>query len=101
MIEDKANGSPMVQELRRSTSFPIQAISPKSSKEERARVLTPFLEQKNVFLPKNHRLLADFLDETSRFPRAQHDDIVDAFTMALDYVIRTRMSSSPRLVPLF
>jgi predicted phage terminase large subunit-like protein len=87
-IEDTSNGSPVIQELLRTSNLPIHPVQTKGTdKVVRAHAVTPMIRQHRVFLPKDHPLLFDFLDELSRFPKAAHDDLVDSVTQALSQII--------------
>jgi hypothetical protein len=48
--------------------------------------VTPLIEAGRVYLPRSADWLVDFLDELSSFPAAPHDDMVDAFSQALNHV---------------
>lgn len=84
LVEDKANGTAIIQTLKKSISG-IKAITPKDSKEARAYSITPLWEAGNVFIPdpKTAAWVKDFEAEILSFPSAAHDDQVDAMTQAL------------------
>jgi predicted phage terminase large subunit-like protein len=86
LIEDRASGQSLIQELKSSTRFPIISVKPDSDKQSRAQAITPMIEAGKVFLPENASWLQVFLDEMSNFPNGFHDDIVDAVTQALNYL---------------
>ena len=48
------------------------------------------VEAGRVFLPHDARWLANFEDEVFSFPSGDHDDIVDALTLALGQVAAKR-----------
>jgi predicted phage terminase large subunit-like protein len=84
LIEDKANGSAVIQML--STHIPgIIPVNPEGGKIARAMAVSPLIEAGNVYLP--HPLYApwvnDFIEECAAFPNGAHDDQVDAMTQAL------------------
>jgi predicted phage terminase large subunit-like protein len=85
LVEDKANGSALIDTLKNRIPGLI-AIEPRGSKEARASAVSPFVEAGNVFLPPatSAPWIADFLSECSAFPRGSNDDQVDAMTQALD-----------------
>lgn len=84
LIEDKANGSAVIQLLRDNMSGLI-AVEPEGGKISRAYAAAPGVESHNVFLP--HPLLypwvQGFIDSCAGFPHAAHDDDVDMFTQAM------------------
>ncbi len=86
LIEDKANGSAVIDELRRELPGVI-AIEPEGGKLARAWACTPAVEGGQVFVPADGQApwVEDFLLEFSTFPNAAHDDSVDACTQALNW----------------
>jgi predicted phage terminase large subunit-like protein len=94
LVEDKASGTSLLQELRVGTRLPIQAIKVDTDKTTRANAVTPFVESGRVFLPESAPWLADFLEEISSFPTAPHDDVVDALTQGLNHVRESSSYSS-------
>ena len=85
LLEDKANGSAVIDSLKNKVAG-IIPVTPKESKEARAAAVTPFIEAGNIHLPKPS--LAPWVDglveEAAAFPNAAHDDRVDALTQALN-----------------
>jgi predicted phage terminase large subunit-like protein len=84
LIEDKANGSAVIQML--SNEIPgILPVNPEGGKIARAAAVSPLIEAGNVYLP--HPLYApwvtEFIEECAAFPNGAHDDQVDAMTQAL------------------
>lgn len=86
VVEDKANGSAVIDTLRTSVSGMV-AVNPTESKVARARSVTPEIETGHVLLPhpamRGYEWVTDLLDELRGFPTAAHDDQVDALTQAL------------------
>lgn len=86
-IEDASSGTPLVQELRRSTNLPIIGIPPRGAKVARAESVTGVFEAGKVRLPKSAPWSEVFIDEFLRFPAGKHDDQVDATSLALSQLI--------------
>jgi Terminase RNaseH-like domain len=86
LVEDKASGQSLIQELQNNSRLPVHAIKVDSDKVTRATAVTPLVEAGKVFLPADAPWLADFLEEVSSFPAAPHDDMVDALSQALNFV---------------
>lgn len=90
LIEDKANGTGVIQTLQ--TKVPgILAVDPKGGKFSRASACSGLFEAGNVYLPDPNMagygwVDASFVPELLSFPRAKHDDQVDACTQALLYL---------------
>lgn len=86
LIEERANGAAIIDTLREKISG-IKPVNPTTSKEARARAITPEVESGNVFLPHpsdpGNEWVADLLSELRNFPYDAADDQVDAMTQAL------------------
>lgn len=84
LIEDKANGSAVIQMLAREIPG-LLPVNPEGGKVARAAAVSPLIEAGNIYLP--HPLWApwvnDFIEECAAFPNGAHDDQVDAMTQAL------------------
>lgn len=84
LVEDKANGSAVIEMLQKKISGMI-GVNPEGGKEVRAQAVAPFWESGNVYLP--HPLWKswtdEILDELESFPNGAHDDDVDAMSQAL------------------
>lgn len=84
LIEDKANGPAIINTLH-DTIPGIKPINPTTSKEARARAITPEVESGNVYLPlpADNPWVLELIAEVRSFPTGAHDDQVDALTQAL------------------
>jgi len=87
LIEDKANG-PAILDVLHEEIPGLKPINPKTSKEARARSVTPECQSGNVYLPHprdpgNAWVLQHLLPELRDFPSAKNDDQVDTLTQAL------------------
>lgn len=85
LVEDKANGSAIIDTLRTELSG-IIAIQPDGGKESRAWAIQPAVQAGDVYLPDGEEWLSDFIDQFATFPRGTHDDEVDSTTQALRYL---------------
>jgi predicted phage terminase large subunit-like protein len=88
LIEAKASGLPLIQELRRRVpDMQIIAVQPKGDKIARAHAVTSLLQAGKVeamaregeFRPWAQMVI----DECAAFPNGTHDDLVDSTTQAL------------------
>lgn len=86
LIEDKANGSAIIQTLQ-AECFCIP-VNPMGGKEARVHAVSPAIESGHVYIPESAPWLEDYLDEWSVFPAGAHDDMVDSSTQALSYLLR-------------
>lgn len=96
LIEDKANGSAIIDVLSRSM-FCIP-VTPKGGKESRVNAVSPAIESGHVYVPEGAPWLEAYIDQWSAFPAAAHDDMVDSSTQALTYLLHangTPISRTP------
>jgi predicted phage terminase large subunit-like protein len=84
LIEDRASGQSLVQEIKASTTYPVIAVKVDRDKETRASVVTGYFESGRVLFPEGAGWLADLEDELASFPGGLHDDQVDAVCQALN-----------------
>jgi predicted phage terminase large subunit-like protein len=84
LVEDKANGSAVIQMLGREISG-LVPVEPEGGKIARAHAVSPQVESGNVYLPHpSHAAWVDSLiQECTEFPKGANDDQVDALTQAL------------------
>lgn len=76
---------------RRSMWLPVQEFKQRTkSKEERIRALAPYYEFKRVYHVKECPQLAEVEYELLHFPKAKHDDLVDAFSGILEIATPAR-----------
>jgi len=83
LIEDKASGQSLLQELQRETRLPIKAIKVEQDKIARVHAVTPLIEAGRVYLPKTKTWAKTYTDEMEEFPNGEFDDIVDSTSQFL------------------
>ena len=87
IIEKKASGHSLIQELRRSTALPIKEVKVDKDKISRVHAINAYIESGRVLLPENKPWVKDFVEECSFFPSPRvNDDQVDSMTQALNYL---------------
>jgi predicted phage terminase large subunit-like protein len=86
LVEDKASGQSLIQELRRETHLPIVAIKVDRDKVARAHAVTPLIEGGQVYLPEWATWSDAYINIMAAFPRGREDDDVDSTTQALEYL---------------
>ena len=91
LIEGKASGDPMIDELSKEVSGCIR-ITPTQDKVYRVNEVSDLFEAGNVFLPSPKEVpwVKGLVHELVTFPQAKHDDQVDALTQALSYLRANR-----------
>lgn len=85
LIEDKANGSAIIQTLQKEM-FCVP-VNPLGGKEARVNAISPAIESGHVYLPQGEEWLAEFVDQFTAFPAGKHDDMVDSATQAISYLL--------------
>jgi len=86
LVEDRASGQSLIQELKYASTLPIIPIKATKDKRERAEAIAGMIEAGKAFLPESAPWLHDFLDEHDAFPYGLHDDAVDSTVQALSYI---------------
>jgi len=86
LVEDKASGQSLIQEMQRNTRIPAFPVKVDRDKIARAYSVTPLIEAGKVLLPESAPWLFDYIEEMSAFPNAEHDDQVDSTTQALSFM---------------
>jgi predicted phage terminase large subunit-like protein len=83
IIEKKAAGSPLIQELRRM-GLPIQEFTPSRGNDKVARLnaVSDLFASGKVWAP-DRRWAREVIEEIAAFPVGEHDDFVDTTTQAL------------------
>ena len=85
LIEDKASGSQLIQELRNEIRG-IKGVKPEGDKVMRMHAQTATIEGGFVRLPKQAPWLPDYLYELTTFPKSKYDDQVDSTSQALKWI---------------
>lgn len=93
LIEGRAAGQPLVQELRRM-GIPIAEFTvgrgasigggqSSNNKISRVNAITDVFASKNVWAPREKKYAQEVIEECAAFPAGEHDDYVDTVTMAI------------------
>jgi predicted phage terminase large subunit-like protein len=86
LVEDKASGQSLIQELQRETRLPILKVQATSDKVARVHSITPLVEAGKVYLPKDKYWVKEFVNECEDFPNGEYDDAVDTLSQFLNSV---------------
>lgn len=77
---------------QRRRFLPIVEIKQQDkSKDQRIRGLQPLYMNTKIYHRKEHLITPYFEEELLTFPRGKHDDMIDALSMALDYLIAPKV----------
>ena len=83
LIEDKASGTQLIQELIEAGLSKVTRYKPDGDKIMRLHAQTATIENGFVHLPREAHWLADYLHELTVFPNGRYDDQVDSTSQAL------------------
>lgn len=93
LVEDKAAGLSVIQELRRITSaeeFGIQAITPKGDKWQRLHSVSHLWQEKMIHAASAGPVWREYAEmvirEVEVFPKGKHDDLTDTVSMAAKFL---------------
>ena len=83
LIEKKATGAPLIYELR-AMGIPVQEYTPSKGNDKIARLnsVSDIIASGKVWVPQT-RWAEELVDEIAAFPSGEHDDLVDATSLAL------------------
>ena len=85
LIEDKASGQSLLQDLKQAGNNRLEAIKADIDKVSRAVAPSAMVDSGCVFLPRQAPWLNEFLDELLTFPNSKFDDQVDTFNQFLNW----------------
>lgn len=89
LIEDKASGTQLIQELVRDSVGDVSGVTryePTMDKVMRMHSVTSTIENGFVYLPTESDWLAIYEHELTTFPTGKHDDQADSTSQALDWL---------------
>ena len=95
LIEDKASGQSLLQDLKHDSELPVIGVMPSGDKVSRMVRVTPLMEAGKVALPKHASWLAALEAELFSFPDGKHDDQVDAVSQYLNWVRGKKQIAEP------
>ncbi len=83
IVEKKASGAPLIYDLR-AMGVPVQEFTPGKGQDKIARLnsVSDIIASGKVWVPQT-RWAEELVDEVAAFPSGEHDDLVDATTLAL------------------
>jgi len=83
IVEQKASGTPLTHELRQM-DIPVSTFTPSRGNDKHVRVnsCAPLFESGMIWAPEQ-RFAEEVIEECAAFPHGDHDDLVDAMTMAV------------------
>jgi predicted phage terminase large subunit-like protein len=88
LIEDKASGTQLIQELIADGCHGVTRYQPTTDKIMRLHAQTAMIENGFVYIPESASWVAEYLHEMTVFPNGKHDDQVDSTAQFLDWFKR-------------
>jgi predicted phage terminase large subunit-like protein len=88
LIEDKASGTQLIQELIADGCHAVTRYQPTTDKIMRLNAQTAMIENGFVYIPETAPWVAEYLHEMTVFPKGKHDDQVDSTAQFLDWFKR-------------
>jgi predicted phage terminase large subunit-like protein len=85
LIEDRASGTQLIQELKAEKFYFVVPYKPSGDKVMRMHSQTAMIENGFVYLPTEAPWLPAYLHEMAVFPNGKYDDQVDSTAQALDW----------------
>ena len=86
LVEDRASGTQLIQQLRFEGISTLKAVKSGDSKLMRLRAQTGVFESGFAFLPGQAHWLNAYIDELTSFPNSNFDDQVDSTSQALEWM---------------
>jgi predicted phage terminase large subunit-like protein len=94
LIEDKASGTQLIQELVAERLHAVTSYAPEHDKVMRLHAQTATIENGFVYLPRDAPWLPEYLQELTTFPDAKYDDQVDSTSQALAWIKQASFSTA-------
>lgn len=86
LIEDKASGQQLIQDLRFNNYNNIVAIKPRLDKITRFAAVVILFQNGTILLPARSNFKNIIINEITNFPNSKNDDIIDSFSQFLNYM---------------
>jgi len=101
LIEDKASGTQLIQELVSEGMHAIKKYEPTMDKTMRMHSVTSTIENGFAHLPEKAAWLGEYLHELTSFPKGKYDDQADSTSQGLDWFKQNFMTPVYGLLEYF
>jgi predicted phage terminase large subunit-like protein len=101
LVEDKASGTQLIQELVSEGMHEIKKYEPTMDKTMRMHSVTSTMENGFVHVPDKAIWLGEYLHEMATFPKGKYDDQADSTSQALDWFKQQSMTAVYGLLDLY
>jgi predicted phage terminase large subunit-like protein len=86
VIEDKASGTSLIQDLQDEGLYTVTRYTPEGEKILRMSSVSNMIADGFVHIPAQAAWLPEYLHELATFPNGKYDDQVDSTSQALDWL---------------
>lgn len=86
IVEDKATGTPLIQELSNNTRINFIPILPEGDKVARAHAVSPTFEAKNVYIRTDASWSSLVIEQLTMFPNCKILDIMDSVSQYINHM---------------
>jgi len=86
LLEDKASGKPLRQELEANTTMPIMAVNPVADKLARAWSVIPHFDCGRVWIVSGEEWADELIAGLAAFPNGNWTDVADTVSQALAWM---------------
>ena len=98
LIEDRASGQSLINDIKRFTAIPVITINPDANKQVRMSTASPVIEAGKVFLPDQPlEWVVDYETEMGRFPLWRFDDLVDSTSQFLRWIYKPKLKRNNKI----
>ena len=97
LVEDKATGTPIIQELGKNTKINFVPILPDSDKVARLTSVSPTFRAKNVYIRSDAPWSKLLVEQLTMFPNCKIKDIADSVSQYLNYKRESKTMKSSQL----
>jgi predicted phage terminase large subunit-like protein len=101
LIEDKASGTQLIQELVSEGMHVIKKYEPTMDKTMRMHSVTSTIDNGFAHLPDKAAWLGEYLHELTSFPKGKYDDQADSTSQGLDWFKQHGMTPEYGLLAYF
>jgi predicted phage terminase large subunit-like protein len=99
LIEDKASGTQLIQELVREGVSQVKGVKTVGDKIMRMQAQTPAIENGVVHFPESAPWMPTYIQELTTFPKSKYDDQVDSTSQALAWF--SEYGSEPPMIAFY
>ncbi len=97
LIEDKASGQQLLQDLKFESFNNTLGFKPKLDKITRFAACVQMFQSGQALIPQKSSFNNILIKELTNFPNSKHDDIIDSVSQFLNYIKQPNINTKPRI----